>query len=202
MNVRTNSQEKVPRDVNIPRLMVRFSRESCNFAAYFTHYVIMKKEIIHIPVDIYEDQDNALPAEDALLIEEAKAASKDSYAPYSKFHVGAALRLADGTIVRGSNQENAATPAGCCAERTALYYAGAQYPNTAPTAIAVAIWREKDGLFLVKPGSPCGICRQHLVEAETRYGHDIRIILYGTECTYVLPSAKLLLPLTFTKDEL
>lgn len=182
--------------------MTCFSSESCNFAAYFTHYVFMKKEIIQIPVEIYEENDSELPAEDALLIAEAKSASLDSYAPYSKFHVGAALRLADGTIVRGSNQENAATPAGCCAERTALYYAGAQYPDIAPTAIAIAIWREKDGLFLVKPGSPCGICRQHLVETETRYGRDIRVILYGTSCTYVIPSAKLLLPLTFTKDEL
>lgn len=162
----------------------------------------MKKEIINIPIEIYDVHDESLPAEDALLIDEAKAASRDSYAPYSKFHVGAALRLEDGTIVRGSNQENAATPAGCCAERSALYYAGAQYPNIAPQAIAVAIWREKDGLFLANPASPCGICRQHLVETETRYGQNIRVILYGTSCIYVLHSAKLLLPLTFTKDEL
>lgn len=164
--------------------------------------MVMKTENITIPVDVYEPGDTALDPSDAQLIEEAKKASLVSYAPYSKFHVGAALRLADGTIVRGSNQENAVTPAGCCAERTALYYAGAEHPDVAPTDIAIAIWREKDGLFLAQPGSPCDICRQHLVEAETRFGRDIRVILYGRECIYVIPSAKLLLPLTFTKDAL
>lgn len=162
----------------------------------------MKKDFVTIPIEIYSSNDSELPAHDAMLIEEAKKASLDSYAPYSKFHVGAALRLEDGIIVRGSNQENAVFPAGCCAERTALYYAGAEHPNTPIEAIAIAVWREKDGLFLAKPASPCGVCRQHLVETEMRYGHDIRVILYGTDEIYVLPSAKLLLPLTFTGEEL
>lgn len=162
----------------------------------------MKKDFVTIPIEIYSSNDSELPAHDALLIEEAKKASLDSYAPYSKFHVGAALRLEDGIIVRGSNQENAVFPAGCCAERTALYYAGAEHPNTPIEAIAIAVWREKDGLFLAKPASPCGVCRQHLVETEMRHGHDIRVILYGTDEIYVLPSAKLLLPLTFTGEEL
>lgn len=162
----------------------------------------MKKDFVTIPIEIYSSNDSELPAHDALLIEEAKKASLDSYAPYSKFHVGAALRLEDGIIVRGSNQENAVFPAGCCAERTALYYAGAEHPNTPIEAIAIAVWREKDGLFLAKPASPCGVCRQHLVETEMRHGRDIRVILYGTDEIYVLPSAKLLLPLTFTGEEL
>lgn len=162
----------------------------------------MKKEIVTIPIEIYSNDDPEFPALDALLIEEAKKASRCSYAPYSKFHVGAALRLTDGGIVRGSNQENAVFPAGCCAERTALYYAGAEHPNTPIEAIAIAVWREKDGLFLAKPASPCGVCRQHLVETEMRHGRDIRVILYGTDEIYVLPSAKVLLPLTFTGDEL
>lgn len=162
----------------------------------------MRKDFISIPVEIYDNSDPLLPEADAQLIEEAKTASKVSYAPYSKFHVGAALRLADGTIVRGSNQENAVYPVGCCAERTALYAAGANYPDTPVEAIAVAVWREKDGLFLATPASPCGVCRQHLVETEMRFGNNIRVILYGTDYIYVLPSARLLLPLTFTGDEL
>lgn len=162
----------------------------------------MKKDLITIPIEIYSSNDSELPAEDALLIEESKRASRGSYAPYSKFHVGAAVRLADGTIVRGSNQENAVFPAGCCAERTALYYAGAEHPDTPVESIAIAVWREKDGLYLATPASPCGVCRQHLVETEMRHGCDIRVILYGTEEIYVLPSAKMLLPLTFTGEEL
>lgn len=162
----------------------------------------MKRDNIIIPVEIYEPDDRSLLAADALLIEEAKKASQSSYAPYSQFHVGAALRLDDGTIVRGSNQENAVFPAGCCAERTALYYAGAEHPNTPVVSIAIAVWREKDGLFLAKPASPCGVCRQHLVETERRFGQSIRVILYGTDETYIINSAKDLLPLTFTGDEL
>lgn len=162
----------------------------------------MKKDCLTIPVEIFNISDSGLQAADASLIEEAKKASRGSYAPYSKFHVGAALRLADGTIVRGSNQENAVFPAGCCAERTALYYAGAEHPNVPVVAIAIAVWREKDGLFLATPASPCGVCRQHLVETEIRHGRDIRVILYGTEEIYVFQSAKMLLPLTFTGKEL
>lgn len=162
----------------------------------------MKKDSITITYDVYEAHDVAFPAAYAELVEEAKAASRDSYAPYSQFHVGAALRLANGVIVRGSNQENAVFPVTCCAERTALYAAGAQYPDVAVTDIAIAVWREKDGLFLATPASPCGMCRQHLVETEQRHGHPIRVILYGTAETYVLESARHLLPLTFTGEEL
>lgn len=162
----------------------------------------MTKDFISIPIEIYDNNDPTLPQEYAKLIEEAKNASKASYAPYSQFHVGAALRLADGTIVLGSNQENAVYPVGCCAERTALYAAGANHPDTPVTAIAIAVWREKDGLFLSTPASPCGVCRQHLLETEMRHGHDIRVILYGTQNIYVIPSAKNLLPLAFTGEEL
>lgn len=162
----------------------------------------MKKDSITITYDVYEAHDAAFPAAYAELIDEAKAASRGSYAPYSQFHVGAALRLANGVIVRGSNQENAVFPVTCCAERTALYAAGAQYPDVAVTDIAIAVWREKDGLFLATPASPCGMCRQHLVETEQRHGRPIRVILYGTAETYVLESARHLLPLTFTGEEL
>lgn len=162
----------------------------------------MKHKQIVIPVEIYT-ADEGLPEQgDDELVEAAKRASKDSYAPYSKFHVGAALRLVDGTVVLGSNQENAVFPVGCCAERTALYHAGTLHPDVAVEAIAVAVWREGDGAFLRTPGSPCGMCRQHLIETQQRYHHDIRVILYGTDETYVLRSASDLLPLTFTGEEL
>lgn len=169
---------------------------------YSDSYANMRKDNLTIPVVVYDKNDPLLPTDDALLIEEAKKASRNSYAPYSQFHVGAALRLVDGTVVHGSNQENAVFPAGCCAERTALYYAGTTHPSTAVDAIAVAVWREKDGLYLAEPASPCGVCRQHLVETEMRHGRKIKVILYGTEHTYVLQSAQDLLPLTFTADVL
>lgn len=162
----------------------------------------MKKDTITIPVEVYDDNDPLLPQEFRALVEEAKRISKCSYAPYSQFHVGAALRLADGTVVTGSNQENAAFPATCCAERTALYYAGANYPNVPVTAIAIAAWREKDDSFLDCPVSPCGTCRQHLLETEVRFGQSIKVILYGRKAVYVLNSARDLLPISFTKEEL
>lgn len=162
----------------------------------------MKTMQISIPIEVFQPEDPLLPAEDRMLIEQAKEAAKTSYAPYSKFHVGAALRLADDTIVKGSNQENAVYPVGCCAERTALYYAGTQYPHVPVEAIAVAVWRELDGKFMAHPASPCGVCRQHLVETEQRHGKKIRVILYGTDEIFVLQSASTLLPLTFTGDEL
>ena len=162
----------------------------------------MKSLQITIPVEIFSPDDPLLPAEDRALIDVAKRVCRDSYAPYSKFHVGAALRLVNGVVVEGNNQENAVYPAGCCAERTALYYAGAAHPGVAVEAIAVSIWRELYGKYLAKPGSPCGVCRQHLVETEQRYGQKIRVILYGEDEIYVLQSAADLLPLTFTGDEL
>lgn len=157
---------------------------------------------ITIPVEVFTADDTSMSEADRTLVEEAKKVSRTSYAPHSKFHVGAAVRLADGTIVCGSNQENAVFPAGCCAERTALYSAGALHPDVAVVAIAIAAWREADGKFLSEPCSPCGICRQHLVETEQRHNQQIRVVLYGTRRTFVLHSAADLLPLTFTGKEL
>lgn len=162
----------------------------------------MKSFQITIPVEVYQPGDPLLKDDDRILVEAAKKMCATSYAPYSKFHVGAALRMANGCIATGSNQENAVYPVGCCAERTALYHAGSQWPDVPVEAIAVAVWRELDGRFLAKPGSPCGVCRQHLVETEQRFGRPIRVILYGDEEIYVLQSAADLLPLTFTGKEL
>ncbi len=134
------------------------------------------------------------------LIDSAKEACKKAYAPYSNFSVGAAALLQDGTIVCGSNQENAAYPSGICAERTTLFYAGAQYPEVAVTHLAIAALKE--GVYTAVPTAPCGACRQVILETENRYNTPIEIILYGEEKIYVISSIKELLPLCFGKNDL
>lgn len=152
----------------------------------------IKKIETDIKVVEYEE----LSAEDRELVDAAKDMTKTSYVPYSRFHVGAAIRMADGSIVRGSNQENAAYPSGTCAERTACYQASALNPGMAMKKIAVAAWTGGD--FQAKPISPCGSCRQALREYEAAYG-PIEVILYGKEEIYVLPSVGALLPYSFTE---
>ncbi len=137
-----------------------------------------------------------LTSEQQLLVERAKENTKRSYSPYSHFSVGAAILLADGTIVNGANQENAAYPSGLCAERTAMFYANAEHPNTPVKAIAIAC-ADANG-FIAQAGAPCGSCRQVLLETEHRFQQDIEIILYGTEETLIFPSAKSLMPYCFT----
>ena len=125
-----------------------------------------------------------LSDEDRRLVDEAKRMTATSYAPYSRFHVGAAILMADGSVATGSNQENAAYPA------------SAVKPGVAMKKIAVAAWT--GGRFQGRPISPCGACRQVLAEYEKLYG-PIEVLLYGEECVYVLPSVASLLPLTFTE---
>lgn len=138
-----------------------------------------------------------LTPEDALLVDRAKAATATSYAPYSHFRVGAAIALADGHIVCGSNQENVAFSPTSCAERTALNWASAEYPGTVMHTIAIAARRDQDETFLSTPISPCGVCRQALLEVEKRQSAPLRIILYGTEQVYIVASISDLLPLQF-----
>ena len=134
------------------------------------------------------------------LITTAKDNTKKSYSPYSKFAVGAALLLENGQIISGSNQENAAYPSGLCAERTAVFYANAMYPSVAPKALAIAAFY--NGAFVEEPISPCGSCRQVLLETETRYKTDIQILLYGENRIYQVSSVKQLLPLAFNEQNL
>lgn len=136
-----------------------------------------------------------LSERDQELIRSAQEATQRSYAPYSHFHVGAAVRLDDGTLVTGSNQENAAFPSGLCAERTALFYAGAQYPDRTVEALAIAA-ADANGLTAM-PTPPCGACRQVMMETETRTGHPMRILLFGTQGVYVIEGVAQLLPLIF-----
>jgi cytidine deaminase len=130
------------------------------------------------------------------LVTAAKQMTSKSYSPYSRFAVGAAARLANGQMVYGSNQENAAYPSGLCAERTTLFAANANYPDQAVTALAIACFT--GGHFTARPGSPCGGCRQVMVETEHRYGQPMEILLYGEEFVYLFHSAADLLPLVFT----
>lgn len=159
----------------------------------------MRQHEIHFSyrvLQLYE-----LDEADRSLVEAAKEATQTSYAPYSQFYVGAALRQRDGSVVLGSNQENAAFGAGCCAERTALYHAGAAPHPQRITDLAIAA-RRADGTFTPGPISPCGICRQMLCETEQRLGGPIRVLLYGTQGTLILPDAAQLLPLGFTSDDM
>lgn len=134
------------------------------------------------------------------LIEKAKLATSDAYAPYSNFHVGAAVLLADGNIITGNNQENAAYPSGLCAERVAIFAANSQYPKTAVEAIAIAAFH--DGRYTDMPCCPCGSCRQTLTEVENRFNHPVRVIMYGESKIYEVASASDLLPISFGKESL
>ena len=139
--------------------------------------------------------DELMP-EDKEVVDAARAATANSYAVYSKFNVGAAVRLEGGVIVKGSNQENAAYPSGRCAERTTLFWANSQYPDRAVLTLAIAARTENGELAMPIP--PCGACRQVILETEKRYNRTIRIILYGTrECYVVEDGIKALLPFTF-----
>ncbi|MCR4620302.1 MAG: cytidine deaminase [Paludibacteraceae bacterium] len=138
-----------------------------------------------------------LPADLRQLVEAAKNASYNAYAPYSNFHVGAAVLLADGTIVTGSNQENAAYPSGLCAERVALFSASSNHPNTPIIALALTA-RGSDGLFTRQPISPCGSCRQVLLECQQRAKNKIKVILTGRDKTILINDAAELLPLAFS----
>lgn len=143
-------------------------------------------------------QMDELTEEERNLVALAIEGTNRSYAPYSHFHVGAAIQLKDGTTIVGCNQENAAFPSGICAERSAIFAAGAQYPDQAVTMLAIAARNEK-GELQEEPVSPCGPCRQVIIETETRFKQPVRILLYGTKHIYVVDGIRQLMPLSFTE---
>ena len=153
---------------------------------------------VELKTVIQECQMEELSAEEQHLIELAIEATGRSYAPYSHFRVGAAVRLENNVEVIGCNQENAAYPSGLCAERTALFSAGAQYPDTPVTMLAIAA-RGNAGVLTEEPTGTCGSCRQVIIESETRAKHPIRILLYGRRCIYVIDGIRALMPLTFSE---
>ena len=134
------------------------------------------------------------------LIDAAKKAALTAYAPYSGFRVGAALLLENGETFIGNNQENAAYPSGLCAERVAVFAAHAVHPDQKVTTIAVAAW--SNGKFTDAAITPCGGCRQVLLEAENRFSSPLRILMYSNEAIYVVDSIKKLLPLSFGDEML
>ena len=118
-----------------------------------------------------------------------------SYAPYSHFNVGAAVLLSDGTVVKGANQENAAYPSGLCAERTAMFAAGAAHPDLDMCCIAVAA--RQNGELCPEPAAPCGACRQVMAQYQTKAGHPLSIILVGAKKVQKFTRVDDLLPFIF-----
>lgn len=132
---------------------------------------------------------------DRELTHEAINAMRGSYSPYSHFHVGAAVRLSDGTMVRGANQENAAYPSGTCAERSAMFAAGSQHPDKDIISIAVAGGPE--GVLSDYPASPCGACRQVMAQYQTKAGKPMSVILVGRNKIWKFSRVDDILPLIF-----
>lgn len=148
----------------------------------------------------YDNIDSLAPKDNALL-KQARKATSLAYAPYSKFHVGAAVQLANGIIVSGGNQENASFPVGICAERVALSTVSSQYPDSKIEAIAIS-YDNKTGTS-DRPISPCGICRQSLAEWEQKQNLPVKLILGGLSGeVYVINSAAFLLPLAFSAGDM
>ena len=136
----------------------------------------MRKELFTCPYTVFDSVDELDP-KDAELLRFAHEATQSSYAPYSKFHVGAAARLANGKIVTGCNIENSAYPSGLCAERVTLFAAQAQYPDVPVEALALTA--KSEGKTIDEPVAPCGACRQVMVEVEQRSKRPLRVLCQG-----------------------
>lgn len=150
--------------------------------------------------DVYKDISELEPG-DAELLKQARSVTRQAYAPYSRFLVGAMARLANGEIVAGTNQENASYPVGICAERVLLGNAATLFPGIAIDTLAVSY--DSDAIASDHPISPCGMCRQALLEYETRTSKPIRLILGGQKGDiYILKSVNFLLPFAFNGNEL
>ena len=156
----------------------------------------MKEQIIE--TRIQECQLEELAAEEQRMIQIAIEGTQRSYTPYSHFHVGAGVLLNNGEEFIGCNQENAAFPAGLCAERTALFAAGAVYPDEPVKVLAIAA-RGTDGELTEEPVTPCGTCRQVIIETEKRHHQAVVILLYGRRCIYRIEGIRHLMPLSFTE---
>lgn len=132
-----------------------------------------------------------LPSDDFALVREAEEATKSANAPYSNFHVGAAVRLRSGRTLHASNFESEVYPAGLCAERSLLFYVESNYADDPIEALAIASNPSERECY------PCGQCRQVIVDVERRQKHPIRVIMSGGDTATVIDSAERLLPFTF-----
>ena len=158
----------------------------------------MKEINITTQLSVFENLDQ-LPTDVRQLMEQAVEIRKKAYAPYSKFRVGAAILLDNGKIVLGSNQENAAYPSGLCAERVAIFYAGANYPDAKMLKIAISATSDLNSN--TTPIPPCGSCRQSIAEYEFKQEQPIEMYFMGEiGAIYKSDSLKNLLPFTFDKN--
>ena len=157
----------------------------------------MQKLNLTISLEKYENE-NELSAIEKTLLAEARKATYKSYAPYSKFHVGAAILLDNDQIITANNQENAAFPSGSCAEQSAIFWVGANHPERKIKAIAVIARPGADDVF--RGVSPCGACRQAMLEYENRQQQQIRFLMLGSDNQIlVMNSIGDLLPLKFNE---
>lgn len=156
---------------------------------------------IEIKCLVRQMQFDELSDSDRKLVEMAREATYRSYAPYSKFCVGAALLLENGEIIVGCNNENAVYPLGLCAERTAIFAAQSQYPNVPLCTIAISA-RNSHGDFVSTPVPPCGSCRQVMIEQESRYNNNLRLLLDSAHGLIEVKSAKDLMPLSFSVENI
>lgn len=160
----------------------------------------MKETEIRIKYQEYGSEAELPPADRALLKRAHEAANR-SYSPYSHFRVGAAVQLANGEVIEGSNQENGAYPSGTCAERVALFYASSRYPGVAVRAIAITA--RSDHFEFDQPVTPCGACRQVMIETENRQQEPIRVIMQGEAGkVFIIHTITSLLPLQFDSGKL
>lgn len=158
-----------------------------------------QKVTLKVVANLYKNKEQ-VPIEYKMLLDKAREACNNAYAPYSNFFVGAAILLENGEIIIGTNQENAAYPSGLCAERTAVYWVGANYPNEKIKLIAVSAKHAEGNQFLGV--SPCGSCRQALLEYENRQSAPIKMILEHKEGMIVFEAITDLLPLQFSDQNL
>lgn len=154
----------------------------------------MAEKRINVTYQEYSSVEEMTP-EDQALVAAALEAQKGSYSPYSDFQVGAALLLANGVIVKGANQENIAYPSGLCAERVAMFWAGANYPDVPMETLAIA--GSDHGVLCESPASPCGSCRQVMAEYQKKYNHPLKIILVGSKRIRKFSCVEDLLPFIF-----
>jgi len=160
----------------------------------------MKKEDYKFSFEVYDAIDELAEA-DAVLLRQAREVTQFAHAPYSHFRVGAVAALENGQIVTGTNQENASFPIGLCAERVMLASSSSLFPGIPIKTIAISYNNEKGDSS--HPISPCGLCRQSLLEYEAKFKEPIRIILGGLQGkVYIIEKADMLLPLSFTANEL
>ncbi len=159
----------------------------------------MKQRAYTIRLSEFQGPDE-LTVKQQNLVQKAMDTARSAYAPYSGYHVGAAALLENGEIIVGSNQENAAYPSGLCAERVAIFYAGARHPGVPVLSLAIAAMR--DGVYQEEPVAPCGGCRQVLFEKESQGNIPMEVILYGSKKIQVLRQAADLLPLPFIFEDL